>query len=78
MNKTLIGLIFILSGLAYGSLALEQVNRATIGFLLKNGWIKISKQTKIDQEVFGPKPKILIYAGILIIIGLYLLWNRNT
>lgn len=78
MNKTLIGLIFIVSGLAYGSLALEKVNQATVGFLLKNGWLKAPNQEKISRGIFGPKFQILVYAGILIIIGMYILWNRNT
>ena len=78
MNKTLIGLIFILAGLAYGSLAWEKATQATVGFLLKNGWLKAPDQGKISRGIFGPKFQILIYAGILIIIGLYILWNRNT
>ena len=78
MSKTIIGLIFMLAGVAYGSLALDSIYNRTIGLLLKYGLIKAPPPSEIPKSILGPKGQILLYAAILIIIGLYLLWNRNT
>ena len=77
MSKPMIGLLLILAGVCYGSLAVEGVYDRTVGFLLKNGWLKMPPSQKIPRSLFGPKFQIIIYAAILIIIGLYILWNRN-
>lgn len=79
MNKELIGLIFIFAGVAYGSLAIDSFYNNTLGWLLAHDWIKQPVADKKSLSVFlGRKPTILLYAAILIIIGLFILWNRNT
>ena len=79
MNKALIGTIFILAGLAYGSLTIDFVYNHTYGWLLEHDWIKQpTNEQKSVASVLGPKPTILLYATILIIIGLFILWNRNN
>lgn len=79
MSKTLIGLLFILAGVCYGSFGIDDVYNHTLGWLVEHEWVKPPVQNK-DSLVFvlGRKPTILLYASILIIIGLFLLWNRNT
>jgi hypothetical protein len=79
MNKVLIGLLFILAGLCYGSLAIDDFYNWTLGWLVKNEWIKPPVPDKKSlTSILGRKATILVYAGILIIIGLFVLWNRNN
>lgn len=77
MSKTTIGILFILTGCVYGSLAFEKVNSATIGYLLENGWLKKPKEQKTENELFGPKAQIIIFAIILNMIGIYILRNKD-
>ncbi len=77
MNKTIIGLLFILAGVAYGSLAIDDFYNWTLGYLVKNEWIKPPAPGKIQPNVLGRKGTILIYSFILIIIGAYILWNSR-
>jgi hypothetical protein len=79
MSKELIGLIFIAAGIAYGSLAIDRVYNHTLGWLLAHGWIKPPvADKKSAANFFGRKTTILLYATILIIIGLFILWDRNN
>ncbi len=79
MNKTLIGLIFILLGAAYGSLAVDDVYARTLGWLVDHEWVKPPVPEKNSlSTMLGRKPTILLYSAILIIIGLFILWNRNN
>ncbi len=79
MSKTLIGFLFILAGLIYGSLAIDDFYNWTLGWLVKNDWVKPPVPGKNElAKVLGRKPTILLYSGLLIIIGLYILWNRNN
>ncbi len=80
MSKTLIGLIFIFAGVCYGSLAIDDFYNWTLGWLVENDWVKppVEKNKNSLKAVLGRKPTILLYASGLVIIGLYLLWNRNN
>ena len=79
MSKIFIGLIFILAGVTYGSLAIDDFYNWTLGWLVKNEWIKPPVPDKKSlSTILGRKPTILLYAGILIIIGLFIIWNRNS
>ncbi len=79
MSKTLIGLIFILAGVIYGAMAVDGIYNHTLGWLLANDWIKPPQPGKNNASNFlGRKPLILLYSAILIIIGLFILWNRNN
>jgi hypothetical protein len=79
MDKTLIGLLFILAGLLYGSLAIDDFYNWTLGWLVEHEWVKPPLPEKNGlKEILGRKPTILLYSGILIIIGLFILWNRNN
>lgn len=80
MNKTLIGLIFILAGVCYGSLAIDDIYNHTFGYLIGHNWIKQppAPGKKSLPQVLGRKPTIILYASGLIIIGIFLLWNRNS
>jgi hypothetical protein len=79
MSKTLIGLIFISAGAVYGAMAVDGIYNHTLGWLLSNDWIKPPKPDKNNASNFlGRKPTILLYSAILIIIGLFILWNRNN
>lgn len=79
MNKTLIGLLFIFCGFAYGSLAYDNIYDKTLGYLADNNWVseQTVKNAKKAGTVLGRKPTILLYASILILIGIYIIWNRN-
>lgn len=77
MNKTLIGIIFIITGVLYGSLAIDAVYNTTLGYLIKHQWIKPPPADKIGKLSLGRKPAILMYSLSLILIGIYLLWNRQ-
>ena len=78
MSKTTIGLIFIIFGCAYGSLAVQKINSATLGYLLTNGWIKPPKTESGEQTLLGSKGQIILFALILNAIGIFILWNRNS
>ena len=79
MSKTLIGLLFILSGVLYGSMAIDDIYNHTLGWLVKHGWINPPLPAKDEiKNILGRKPTILLYASILIIIGIFIIWNRNT
>ena len=78
MSKTFIGILFIIAGLAYGSLAIDKVYNKTLGWLVEHQWVKPPPAPgKTDlKAILGRKPTILAYGGILIIIGLFILWPR--
>ena len=81
MSKTLIGLLFILAGVVNGSLAIDDIYNHTLGWLLENKWLKPQAEGKTKggmTELLGRKPTILLYSFIFIIIGLFILWNRNN
>ena len=80
MSKTLIGLLFILAGVAYGSLAIDDIYNHTLGWLVLNKWVNPPPAPGKDdlKTILGRKPTILVYSAILIIIGLFILWNRNS
>ncbi len=79
MSKTFIGIIFILAGLAYGSMAIDNVYNRSLGWLIANQWLKPPVPGKKSlPSVLGRKPTILLYSLGLIIIGLFILWNRNN
>ena len=80
MNKTFVGIIFIVAGVVYGSFAADAVYDRTLGLLVKYNWVKPPPAPGKDdlRTVFGRKPTILFYASILIIIGAFILWNRNN
>lgn len=73
MNSTIIGLLFITAGVAYGSLALDGIYNATLGWLLEHGWLKPPVPGKGDKLTFGRKPTIIFYSLSLIFIGFYIL-----
>lgn len=77
MSKTVIGLIFILAGLSYGSLAFDGIYEKTLGWLVKNQWLNPPIPDQVNKNALGRKPTIALYAIGLIIIGLYILWNRQ-
>jgi hypothetical protein len=77
MSKTLIGLLFIVVGVVYGSLAIDSVYNLTLGWLVKYQWVKPPIQDKNSLTiVLGRKPTILLYALGLIIIGIFIVWNQ--
>lgn len=73
MNKVTIGLLFIATGIAYGSLAFDKVNNATLGFLVRNKWLKSPIPGTVEKDWLGPKPTILLYSAILIFLGFFML-----
>ncbi len=78
MNRNLIGSLFILLGLAYGSLAIDKIYNASLGYLVKNGWVKPPSAEKIGKTILGRKPTILLYALVLILIGIYIIWSPGS
>ena len=80
MNKTWIGLLFIIAGGILASMSVDQVYNVTLGWLVEHEWVSLPPQANKDElkKMFGRKPVILMYAGVLIIIGLFILWNRNS
>lgn len=77
MSKTTIGLIFIIAGICYGSLAIDVVYNHSLGWLVENKWIKPPIPDKTDlKEILGRKPTIIFYSLILIFIGLFMLWKQ--
>lgn len=77
MDKSIIGILFILAGLCYGSLALDGFYDKTLGFLVEHGWVKPPSPSSLNKSILGRKPTIIFYAIILIIIGIFILWNRQ-
>ncbi len=73
MERHIIGLLFILAGLVYGSLAIDAVYDHTLGWLLENGWIKPPVIGKAEKSLLGRKETIYLYSIILILIGLFIL-----
>ena len=73
MSSTIIGLLFILAGVAYGSLALDGIYDATLGWLVKNEWLKPPTPEKMGKSFFGRKPTIILYSLSFIAIGVYIL-----
>jgi len=73
MNSTIIGLLFITAGVTYGSLALDGIYNATLGWLLAHDWIKPPAPDKLAKNLFGRKPTILMYSFGLMAIGIYIL-----
>jgi hypothetical protein len=78
MSKTLIGTLFILAGLAYGSLAIDAVYFKTLGYLVEHEWVKPPPESKSEKSVLGRKTTILLYSFILIIIGIFILWKLKA
>ena len=78
MSRTLIGCLLLLAGVAYGSMAIDSFYNHTLGWLVANGWISQEKIKKSGKPLLGRKPTILIYSFSLIIIGVFILWNRNN
>lgn len=76
MDKTIIGLLFITAGVAYGSLALDGVYNATLCWLVENKWITPPVAAKIAPSVLGRKPTILFYSLVLVIIGLWVIYAQ--
>ena len=79
MSTTLIGIVFILIGLGYGSLSFDRVYDKTLGWLVANNWLTPPPEPKQDElrAILGRKPTIYFYSTILILMGLYMLWNRG-
>jgi len=75
MNRAVIGILFIIAGLAYGSLVFDVVYNKTLGFLVENEWINPPKQEQGEKSLRGRKTTIILYSLILIIIGIYILWS---
>lgn len=78
MSTTMIGLLFILAGVCYGSMAVDNIYNHTLGWLINNDWIAQSTATKAGKPLLGRKPTILLFSFVLIIIGIFILWNRNS
>ena len=77
MQKIKLGLIFICIGLAYGGLIFDRVYKNTLGYLVEHKWIIPPVFKKTSPSILGRKTTILLYSITLIIIGLYLIWNRE-
>ena len=65
--------MFIATGIGYGSLAFDKVNNATLGFLVRNKWLKSPVPGTVEKDWLGPKPTILLYSLILIALGIFML-----
>ena len=78
MNRTIIGLLFVLCGVIYGSMAIDNFYNHTLGWMVANDWISQKTVKKSGKPMLGRKPTILIYSFSLIIIGVFILWNRNN
>lgn len=80
MNKTSIGILFILAGVLYGSLAFPYINEKTLGWLINNNWLKLpsysDKQKADSSQFFGNQGTIIFYSLILIGIGIYIIINN--
>lgn len=73
MNPTIIGLLLITAGVAYGSLVFDGIYNVTLGWLLNHGWIKPPVPGETMEPIFGRKPTIIFYSMSLIAIGVYIL-----
>lgn len=73
MNSKILGMLFILSGLIYGSLAIDGIFESTLGWMLKNNWIKEPSGGRGIKLLFGRKPTIILYSLCLIAIGIFIL-----
>ncbi len=81
MTKTTFGVLFIVAGASYGSMAIDKVNELTLGSLLKYNFIKPPSQKavkEITKSKLGRKGTILAYAAGLIAIGIYLIISPET
>lgn len=77
MDKTFIGMLFIIAGLLYGCLAFENIYSMTLGYLVENKWINPPLKAMTDKSILGRKPTIFLFSFILIIIGVFIIWNRK-
>lgn len=77
MSKTGIGLLFITLGLLYGTMLLDAVYAHTLGYLIEHEWIQPPVAEKLGENLLGRKPTIFLYSLGLIIIGIFILWNRE-
>jgi hypothetical protein len=76
MHKIIISLIFILGGLAYGSLAFDKIYDRTLGWLVNQQLMKPPLIKNLEKTFpFGRRPTILMYSLGLIILGIYILWR---
>ena len=79
MSKTLLGLLFILAGLAYGSMAIDTVYNHTLGWMIENKWMTPpTAAQKPTPSLLGRKGTILSYAAGFIIIGIFILWTHTS
>lgn len=79
MDKNIIGLLFILCGVLYGSLALDSFYEHTLGWLVKHDFIETPKifQNKNSKESLGRKATILMYSIIIIAVGIFILIKKQ-
>jgi hypothetical protein len=75
MNKKFLGLLFIFTGLAYGSLSFDTVYNHTLGWLLENGWLRPPVISKAEKTLLGRKATIYLYSIIFILIGFFLIFT---
>jgi hypothetical protein len=78
MSETTIGYLFIAAGVVYGSLAIDWIYNHTLGLLVNYNFVKTPPKPGKDdlKTIIGRKATILVYASILIIIGLFILWKQ--
>ena len=70
------GILFILAGIAYGSLVSDAVYDKTFGWLIANNWVSPPPpENKEQKPLLGRKASIIMYSMILILIGLFILWK---
>lgn len=77
MSKTTIGLLIIFAGLAYGSLALERVYAAVVGYLVSNHWIEPPVPEQVNPALLGSRGQIALTALVIVAVGAYVLWNSQ-
>ena len=74
MSTKAIGLACIIIGILYSSLAFDIVYKHTLGYLVKQGWIKAPVSASGEEQgLLGPKSTIILYSIILIGIGIFML-----
>lgn len=78
MTKQTLGFIFIAAGLAYGTMAIDSVYNKTLGYLLEHDFIKQPEAKYGRPALLGRKGTIALYSFILIILGIFLIWNSKT
>jgi hypothetical protein len=79
MNKSAIGWLFIAAGFFYGSFAFDFISARTLGWLVKNDWVKAPENKEIKRMTpLGPRSAIIFFSIALILIGMFILWNRNA